>query len=105
MPRLRHVDDIDASYRVTEPWWARGIDAWTGWCDMTRMRSIVGALSIMAAAGTIADFDVVEADSVVYVRVWSADDRDGSHLQREVAALLLPHADEHHVTVVSASAA
>jgi hypothetical protein len=70
---------------------------------MTYMKTIVGALSIMMASGTIVDFDVTEVDDVVYVRVWSPDDgRARPHLQKHVAALLPPRIEEHHVSVVSA---
>ena len=66
------------------------------------MKTIVGALSIMMASGTILDFDVTEVDDVVYVRVWSPEDgRARPHLQKQVAAILPPRIEEHHVSVVS----
>jgi hypothetical protein len=65
------------------------------------MKTIVGALSIMMASGTIADFDVTEVDDVVYVRVWSPEDgRARPHLQKHVAAILPPGVDERHITVM-----
>jgi hypothetical protein len=68
---------------------------------MTYMKTIVGALSIMMASGTIADFDVTEVDDVVYVRVWSPEDgRARPHLQKHVAAILPPGVDERHITVM-----
>ncbi len=68
---------------------------------MTHMKSIVGALSIMMASGIIADFDVSESDSEVYVRVWPAEGSDGDHLKSHVAAVLPPYVDERQVSVVS----
>jgi hypothetical protein len=75
----------------------------TSGATMTYQKSILGALSIMMASGTIADFDVFESGSEVYVRVWSTDGRDGNRLQKHVAAALPPYVNEHHVTVVSTS--
>ena len=67
------------------------------------MKSIVGALSIMMASGTIADFDVFEMDSEVYVRVWSTGGEGDNHLHKHVVAILPPNVHEHHVTVVGSS--
>jgi hypothetical protein len=72
---------------------------------MTYTRTIVGALSIMMAAGFIADFDVVETDREVHVRVWSIDGDDPHQLQKNVAAILPPHIHERHITVVIPSEA
>jgi len=57
----------------------------------------------MMASGAIADFDVFESDSEVYVRVWSTDGRGGNRLQKHVAAMLPPYVDERHITVVNTS--
>jgi hypothetical protein len=70
---------------------------------MTGTKSIIGALSIMMASGTIADFDVFESDSEVYVRVWSTGGHYDNHLHKHVAAMLPPNVDERHVTVVNTS--
>ncbi len=67
---------------------------------MAYMKTIVGALTIMMASGTIVDFDVTEVDDVVYVRVWSPDDGRARHLQKHVAAVLPSRIEERHVTVM-----
>jgi hypothetical protein len=74
-----------------------------GGAPMARMKSIIGALSIMMASGVIADFDVLESESEVLVRVWSTDRRDVKHLRKHVAAILPLHVDEEHVTVIATS--
>ena len=41
-------------------------------------------------------------DNEVHVRVWSSDDgRARQHLQKQIAAILPPRVEEHHVTVVN----
>ena len=70
---------------------------------MTTMKMIVGALTIMMASGTIADFDITEVDNEVYIRVWSPDDsRARDLLQKHVAAILPRPIEERHVIVVGA---
>src|SRR5437016_3232339 len=59
-----------------------------------------GALSIMVGAGTIADYEVVEADNKTLVRIWPADRRDDARLRKQVAALLPDDVEERHVVVV-----
>jgi hypothetical protein len=66
------------------------------------MNTIVGSLTIMMASGLIVDFEVTEVDNEVYVRVWSSDHgRARQHLQKQIAAILPPRIEEHHVTVVN----
>jgi hypothetical protein len=69
---------------------------------MGYMNTTVGALTIMMASGLIVDFEVTEVDNEVYVRVWSSNDgRARQHLQKQMAAILPPRVEEHHVTVVN----
>lgn len=67
---------------------------------MTYLRTVAGALAIMAASGMIADFDVAQTDDRIEVRIWAADDRPDGQLRDEVAALLSRHVDEGRVRVV-----
>lgn len=67
---------------------------------MTYLRTVAGALAIMAASGMIADFDVSQADDRIEVRIWAADDRAEGSLRDEVAALLSRNVDEGRVRVV-----
>ena len=68
---------------------------------MIYMNTIVGSLTIMMASGLIVDFEVTEVDNEVYVRVWSSDGRARQHLQKQIAAILPPRVEEHHVTVMN----
>lgn len=67
---------------------------------MSYVNAAAGALAIMMASGMIADFEVVQRDDSILVRVWSADDQPDVHLRRQVAALLPRHVDEGRVVVV-----
>ena len=67
---------------------------------MTYLRTVAGALAIMAASGMIADFDVAQTDDRIEVRIWAADDQPDTHLREQVAALLSRHVDGGSVTVV-----
>ncbi len=68
------------------------------------MSAVVGALSIMMAAGVIADFDVTEVDNEVHVQVWPSDDsRPRNRVHQQVALMLGPRIDERRITVVMPS--
>jgi len=68
---------------------------------MKNQGATAGALAIMMASGTIADFEVYEADNETFVRVWSPAGQSGASLQKQVAAILPGHVEERHVEVVS----
>ena len=67
---------------------------------MEKISTANGALAIMMGAGAIADFEVVETGSEVFVRVWPQRPYDDSRLRKQVAAILPAELDENHVVVV-----
>ncbi|GIK79392.1 MAG: hypothetical protein KJZ73_03490 [Pseudorhodoplanes sp.] len=67
---------------------------------MSYVKAAAGALAIMVASGMIADFELLQGDDTILVRVWSADDQPDAHLRRQVAAHLPRHVDEARVIVV-----
>lgn len=67
---------------------------------MSYVKAAAGALAIMAASGMIADFEVLQRDDTILVRVWSMDDQPDDRLRKQVAALLPRHVDEGRVIVV-----
>ncbi|MBZ0139459.1 MAG: hypothetical protein K8H87_06735 [Pseudorhodoplanes sp.] len=67
---------------------------------MSYVKAAAGALAIMAASGMIADFEVLQRDDTILVRVWSMDDQPDARLRKQVAALLPRHVDEGRVIVV-----
>ncbi|KAB2880269.1 MAG: hypothetical protein F9K38_10310 [Pseudorhodoplanes sp.] len=67
---------------------------------MSYVKAAAGALAIMAASGMIADFEVLQRDDAILVRVWSMDDQPDARLRKQVAALLPRHVDEGRVIVV-----
>lgn len=74
---------------------------------MIYLRSVAGALAIMAASGMIADFDVYERDDALHVRVWSnageaESDLHRQVLHRQVVALLARRVEEGRIVVVRA---
>jgi len=69
---------------------------------MAKISAANGALAIMMGAGAIADFEVVEAGSEIFVRVWSQQPGDdGTRLRKQVAAILPAEVDESHVVVIA----
>jgi hypothetical protein len=67
---------------------------------MNTLGATVGTLAIMMGSGTIVDFEVVEAGSEIFVRVWSPPERDVAHLRKQVAAILPRTVEERHVMIV-----
>ena len=67
---------------------------------MEKISAANGALAIMMGAGAIADFEVVETDAELFVRVWSQQPRDDARLRKEVAAIVPVELDENHVLVM-----
>ena len=67
---------------------------------MSYVKAAAGALAIMAASGMIADFEVLQRDDTILVRVWSMDETPDARLRKQVAALLPRHVDEGRVIVV-----
>jgi hypothetical protein len=68
---------------------------------MRKHQATGGALTtIMMSSGVIADFDLHEFGSELFVRVCVPQNCDGQHLQKQVAALLPSHVEERHVTIV-----
>jgi hypothetical protein len=67
---------------------------------MEKIGAANGALTIMVGAGAIADFEVVEAGSEIFVRVWPQQPLDNDRLRKEVAAIVPVELDEHHVLIV-----
>jgi hypothetical protein len=67
---------------------------------MNKLTATIGALAIMMGSGTIVDFEVVEAGSEIFVRVWSPQERDVARLRKHVAAILPRAVEERHVVIV-----
>jgi hypothetical protein len=67
---------------------------------MEKISATNSALAIMMGAGAIADFEVVESGSEMFVRVWSHRPRDDARLRKQVAAIVPVELDEDHVVVV-----
>jgi hypothetical protein len=67
---------------------------------MSTLTATIGTLAIMMGAGTIVDFEVVEAGSEIFVRVWSPPERDVARLRKHVAAILPRAVEERHVMIV-----
>ncbi len=57
------------------------------------------ALIIMMGSGAIADFELHECDSELFIRVWVPQNCDACHLRKQVAALLPKHVEERHITI------
>ncbi len=68
---------------------------------MDRLSATNGALTIMMGAGAIADFEIVESGSEMFVRVWSPHERDDTRLRKHVAAILPSDVEERHVVIVT----
>ena len=66
---------------------------------MSKHEPTGGALTIMMRSGAIADFELHELGSEVFVRVWAPQDCDAWHLRKQVAALLPSHVEESHITI------
>jgi hypothetical protein len=58
-----------------------------------------GALTIMMGSGAIADFELYEFGSELFVRVWTPHNSDASRVRKHVAALLPSHLEERHITI------
>lgn len=67
---------------------------------MAYLKAMAGALAIMMAAGAIADFELSETDSAIYVRVWSHAGQDDADMQKQVAAMLPRSVNRRDVVVI-----
>jgi hypothetical protein len=67
---------------------------------MHKLSATSGTLAIMMGSGVIADFEVVEAGSEIFVRVWPQYPEDDARLRKQVAALLPHQISERHVLVI-----
>lgn len=68
---------------------------------MTYLKTVAGALAIMAASGMIADFELSGTDDDIRVRVWSFDAQPDSGLRKQVAVLLSRHVGEDRIVLVT----
>jgi hypothetical protein len=68
---------------------------------VNRLTATIGALAIMMGSGAIIDFEVVEAGSEIFVRVWSPHERDDTRLRKHVAAILPRAVEERHVVIMN----
>jgi hypothetical protein len=70
--------------------------------SMAKHEAAGGALTIMMGSGAIADFELREFGSELFVRVWILQNCDASRVRKHVAALLPSHLEERHITVAEA---
>jgi hypothetical protein len=85
--------------RFDIPHGARGRNIERLGATMAYLKTIAGALAIMAASGMIVDFDLSERDREIHVRVWSADDHSTADLPKDVAVLLTRYVGDKRVVV------
>jgi hypothetical protein len=63
-------------------------------------KSVRAVLAIMMRSGAIADFELREFGTELFVRIWPSRDCLHLHLRKQIAALLPRDVEERHVTIV-----
>ena len=66
---------------------------------MGKREAAGGALTIMMGSGAIADFELREFASELFIRVWIPHNSDAWRVRKHVAALLPSHVEERHITI------
>ena len=66
---------------------------------MGRREAAGRALTIMMGSGAIADFELHEFASELFIRVWIPQNCDAWRVRKHVAALLPSHLEKRHITI------
>lgn len=70
---------------------------------MASLKSIAGALAIMAASGMISDFDLIEKGREIHVKVWAAGPEAGAEVHQDVSTLLSRYSGGRTIVIIGAT--